>query len=72
MFNGFFMAFSFADYCWGIWYFVYMMLFLLSNDFEEVINAKSRMVNYNLKSFCLRERRVLYVANQTYFLMEVV
>ena len=51
---------------------MYVMRFLRNNDFEEIINAKSRMVKYKMKSFCLRERRVLYVANQIYSLMEVV
>ena len=36
------------------------------------MNAKNRMVKYNMKSFCLKKRRVLYVANQTYFMIEVV
>ena len=51
---------------------MYVLLSLRNDDYEEFMNAKSRMVKYNMKSFCLRERRVLYVANQIDFLMEVV
>ena len=51
---------------------MYVLLSLRKNDYEEVMNAKSRMVKYNVKKNCLREQRVLYVANQTYLLMEVV
>ena len=50
---------------------MYVLFSLRSDDYEESMNAKNMMIKYNLKSFCLRERRVLYVANQTYFCMEV-
>ena len=50
-----------------------VLFFLRSGGYEEVMNAKSGMVKYNLKSFCLTERTVLvHVANQTYFQLEVV
>ena len=51
---------------------MYVFLFLCRGGYEEVMNAKSRMVKYNMKSFYLTEQRVLHVANQTYFHMEVV